>query len=179
MPGIDWNAVRAYYDDGHSMRECKEAFGFSNYGWDKAVIEGFVVPRQNPRKQWKHDTRRAVRRLLDRGLTHSQIAFELGVSKPTVTYHARRLGVPPDARASRRYDWGSIQAAHDSGLSARECCAKFGCSRSAWQYAIRTGRLVARSTLIPLEELLSNGRPCSRGHLKSRLLKAGLKEGAL
>ena len=95
MPGIDWNAVRAYYDDGHSMRECKEAFGFSNYAWDKAVIEGLVVPRQNPRKQWKHDTRRAVRRLIDRGLTHSEIAFELGVSKPTVTYHARRLGVPP------------------------------------------------------------------------------------
>ena len=113
---------------------------------------------------------------IQRGLTHAEVAFELGLSKPTVSYHARRLGVPPDERASRRFDWAVIQAAHNSGLSARECCARFGCSRSAWHEAIRTGRLIARSHLIPIEDLLSNGRRVSRGHLRGRILKAGLKE---
>jgi DNA-binding CsgD family transcriptional regulator len=173
---IDWAAVRAYYEAGHPMRDCKEKFGFSNYAWDRAVIDGLIVPRENPRKRWQHETRRAVQGLLERGLTHAEIAFELGVSKPTVSYHVRRLGLPRDERAARRFDWTAIQAAHDSGLTARECCEKFGCSRSAWQDAARTGRLKPRSTLIPLDELLSNGRRCNRGHLKTRLLKAGLKE---
>lgn len=173
---IDWEEVRQFYDEGHSVHECKSRFGFSNYAWDKAAIAGAIVPRESAKKRWKHETRAAVKRLLERGLTQSEIAFELGLSKPTVSYHARKLGLPPDARASRRFDWSAIQAAHDGGLSARGCCAKFGCSRSAWQEAVRTGRLTARSVLIPIEELLSNGRPCSRGHLKGRLLKAGLKE---
>jgi hypothetical protein len=41
---------------------------------------------------------------------------------------------------------------------------------------VRTGRLRARSTEIPIEELLTEGRRCGRGHLRRRLLKAGLKE---
>ncbi|MGI9081388.1 MAG: HNH endonuclease [Thermoleophilaceae bacterium] len=176
MEEIDWRAVCSFYEEGHSMRECKEAFGFSNYAWDKAVIAGLIFPRENPRKRWKHETRAAVKRLLDQGLTLSEAAFELGLSKPTVSYHARQLGVPLDERASRRFDWSAIQAAHDAGMSARECCATFGCSRSAWHEAARTGRLTARSVLIPIEELLSQGRRCNRGHLKNRLLKAGLKE---
>jgi DNA-binding CsgD family transcriptional regulator len=173
---VDWAAVAAYYEAGHSMRDCKAKFGFSNYAWDRAVIQGLITPRENPRKRWKHETRKAVEELLERGLTQAEVAFELGISKPTVSYHARKLGVPRDSRAARRYDWDAIQAAHDAGLSARECCARFGCSPSAWHDAVRRGRLRARSTLIPIEELLSNGRRCNRGHLKSRLLKAGLKE---
>lgn len=173
---LDWDAIRQHYEAGASMRDCKERYGFSSYAWDKAVIAGRIVPRENPRKQWKHETRRAVAEFIERGLSHSEIAFELGVSKPTISYHARRLRLPPDARASRRFDWSAIQAAHDAGRSARECCAEFGSSRSAWHEAVRTGRLRARSTKIPLEELLARGRPCGRGHLKQRLLKSGLKE---
>ncbi len=109
-------------------------------------------------------------------MTQAEAAFELGLSKATVSYHARRLDVPRDERASRRFDWTRIQQAHDGGLSARECCARFGCSRSAWAEAVRTGRLRARSHLIPIEELLVEGRRCNRGHLRKRLLKAGLKE---
>jgi hypothetical protein len=80
---VDWAEVRAYYDAGHAMRECKARFGFSNNGWDRAVVQGLIVPRDNPRKQWKHATREAVRQLLDRRLTQTEIAFELGVSKPS------------------------------------------------------------------------------------------------
>jgi DNA-binding CsgD family transcriptional regulator len=176
MADIDWDAVRAYYDAGHSMRECKERFGFSSHAWDRAVIDGSIVPRENPRKKWKYETRRAVQQLLKRGLTHAEIAFELGISKPTVSYHVRKLGMPRDQRAARRYDWEAIQAAHDSGLSARECCAQFGCSRSAWSDAVKRGKLRARSNLIPIEELLTTGRRTNRAHLRKRLLKAGLKE---
>jgi len=175
-PPVDWSAVRVYYDAGRSMRECKARFGFSNYAWDKAVIDGLILPRDGSQKRWKHETRLAVARLLESGQTQADVAFELGISKPTVSYHARGLGLPPDERASRRFDWELIQQAHDAGLSARECCAKFGCSRSAWAAAVRSGRLRARSHVIPIEELLVRGSRSHRGHLRGRLLKAGLKE---
>ena len=175
MSEIDWKVVARHYEAGHSMRECKEKFGFSNYAWDRAIADGRIVPREKPQLRWKDETREAVRQLVDKGMSHSQIAFELGVSKPTVSYHARRLGIQPDERASRRFDWAAIQKAHDSGLSAAECCEKFGCSRSAWHAAAKSGRLKARSTKIPIAELLVAGRPTHRGHLKERLLREGIK----
>jgi 5-methylcytosine-specific restriction endonuclease McrA len=41
----DWSAVQAYYDEGHSYRECRQKFGFANASWTKAVQRGEVVPR--------------------------------------------------------------------------------------------------------------------------------------
>lgn len=175
--GYDWTAIRAYYEAGHTMRECKARFGFSNNSWDRAVASGRIVPRgRNAAKNARHATRNAVGRLLDEGLSQSAVAFQLGLSNPTVSYHARKLGIESDERASRRYDWREVQVAHDEGLSARECQARFGFSSSAWYQAIERGALRARSTRLPLEEMFAAGRPRSRCHLKRRLLKDGLKE---
>jgi DNA-binding CsgD family transcriptional regulator/5-methylcytosine-specific restriction endonuclease McrA len=41
----DWQTVQRYYDDGHSVRECMEAFGFSSSSWSHAVRRGAVIPR--------------------------------------------------------------------------------------------------------------------------------------
>jgi DNA-binding NarL/FixJ family response regulator len=54
-------------------------------------------------------TRIRIARLLDVGFTRAQVARELGRSKATVTYHARRLSKPIDERCARRYDWDAVQ----------------------------------------------------------------------
>ena len=41
----DWSAVQRYYDAGHSVRECIEAFGFSSASWFEAVKRGAVLAR--------------------------------------------------------------------------------------------------------------------------------------
>ena len=41
----DWEAVRRYYDEGHSYRECRIRFGFASDSWTRAVRRGDVVPR--------------------------------------------------------------------------------------------------------------------------------------
>jgi 5-methylcytosine-specific restriction endonuclease McrA len=41
----DWTIVQAYYDEGHSVRECQEHFGFSSASWTKAVRRGDAVAR--------------------------------------------------------------------------------------------------------------------------------------
>jgi DNA-binding CsgD family transcriptional regulator len=39
----DWGMVQRYYDDGHSVRECIKAFGFSSASWFDAVKRGAIV----------------------------------------------------------------------------------------------------------------------------------------
>ena len=41
----DWPAIQAYYDEGHSKRECEQQFGFSAWAWSYAVKRGAIVPR--------------------------------------------------------------------------------------------------------------------------------------
>jgi DNA-binding CsgD family transcriptional regulator len=42
---FDWSLIQGYYDEGHSLRDCMRAFGFSNWSWQLAVRRGQVVPR--------------------------------------------------------------------------------------------------------------------------------------
>jgi transcriptional regulator with XRE-family HTH domain/5-methylcytosine-specific restriction endonuclease McrA len=172
----DWTAVRAYYDAGHSVKECQERFGFSIRAWRAAVLRGDVEMRTPKVPPHSSQKRELIGGMLSDGWSQAQIAAELGMSKPTVSYHARRLGVPAHDRFARRYDWGAIQRAHDAGLSMRECTLRFGFSKDSWHSAVRRGELASRSHLIPLEHLLVIGRRTNRTHLKQRLLAAGVKE---
>ena len=72
-------------------------------------------PEPPPRTQ----TRALVAPLLRAGLSVSQIAERLGISTPTVCYHARKLGHPPSEKFRRRYDWAEVQRYYDAGHSMR------------------------------------------------------------
>ena len=41
----DWEEVQRYYDAGHTVRECREHFGFANQTWNNAVKRGDVRAR--------------------------------------------------------------------------------------------------------------------------------------
>lgn len=41
----DWQAVQVYYDEGHSVRDCMRAFGFSSSSWSDAVRRGALIAR--------------------------------------------------------------------------------------------------------------------------------------
>jgi DNA-binding CsgD family transcriptional regulator/5-methylcytosine-specific restriction endonuclease McrA len=172
---FDWRAIHSYYDAGHSVAECCRHFGISRGAWDRALTRGDVAPRPKNAPP-PSETRKAVERLLAEGRSQTAIAQELELSKATIAHHVRRLGIPADDRFSRRYDWHEVQRAHDTGLSAFDCCKRFGFAKATWSKAVATGRVKPRDRKIPLEELLVVGRKTSRSHLKRRLLKAGMKE---
>jgi transposase len=172
----DWAAIQDYYDQGHSLQECRAKFGFANGAWDGAVGRGEIVPRTDKQPRFRHDTREAVRKLLESGMSQTEAAFELGLSKGTVCYHVRQVGIEGDSRFRRRYDWAEIQRAHEAGMLMRECQEEFGFSSAAWHDARRRGVLETRAPGTPVEELLVAGRPRNRGHLRARILKAGLKQ---
>jgi 5-methylcytosine-specific restriction endonuclease McrA len=173
---IDWSAVQAYYDAGHTMDECKSRFGFSNGSWDRARLRRELKTRGRGGWRGEHSTRHQVERLLNEGRSNSEVAAILGLSTPTVSYHARKLGVPPDTRFSNRVDWEVVQAAHDQGMSVRECAKEFGFHLASWHKAVQRGAIKPRSHVIPIDDLLVRGRRTGRDHLKRRLIKAGLKK---
>jgi hypothetical protein len=41
----DWGEVQAYYDEGHSVRDCVERFGFSHQTWHAAMLRGDIRTR--------------------------------------------------------------------------------------------------------------------------------------
>ena len=125
----DWEAIRTFYESGHTVAECQARFGFSAGAWDAAMRRGDVVTgaRSKPRGR----TRAAVAKLVEADLSVAKIARELSISKPTVCFHMRMLGIPPREDFARRYDWAAIRAAYDEGASMTDCMRRFGFSRNA------------------------------------------------
>jgi transposase len=119
-------------------------------------------------------TRERVAALLAEGLSRAEIARRLGLSKSTVSYHARRLGRTIDERCNRRYDWREVQAYYDEGHSITACQRRFGFARATFMDAVRRGVVKTRPQAMSIEQLLGARR--NRTHVKLRLLGAGLKE---
>jgi DNA-binding CsgD family transcriptional regulator len=173
----DWAAVQRHYDAGHSIAECRERFHFTLSAWDKAVARGDLAVRPRGNGELARGTRDRVEDLLARGMTQADIARELGVTKSTVAYHARRLGLRADPRFARRIDWKAIQTAIDEeGLSMARCLARFEIARDTWYRAIARGDVAPGPSKMPIEELLVAGRRTSRRHLKVRLTREGIKQ---
>jgi hypothetical protein len=175
MHASSWDEIRVYYESGHSVRETCEHFNLTARSWQLAVKRG-ELPTRDLGPMQPAEKRALIDRLFREGYTQAMIAVELGMSKSTVSYHARRCGIPAHDAFARRYNWTEVQKAHDAGMRALECCKHFGFSKATWSKAVATGRIKPRSHLIPLEYLLVEGRRTNRSHLKLRLLDAGLKE---
>ena len=121
-------------------------------------------------------TRALVALMISQGMSRGAIAKALGLSKSTVSYHARRLGHSVDERCARRYDWAAIQRHYDEGNSVRDCIARFGFSRQTWHAAVERGAIQPRPAAAPIELYLVSGRNSTcRTHLKRRLINEGLK----
>jgi DNA-binding CsgD family transcriptional regulator len=173
--------------DGRSPSEIAHALGVSRNTVyyhlrrlrEEAERNGHTVPAAvAPKARWSVATRDAVHRLLAEGVSRADIATRLGVTRSTVTYHARRLGEPIDETCARRYDWAKIQAYYDHGHSVRACSRVFGFSLQSWHAARLRGQLVTRSAAMPLSDLLVVDRHRSRQNVKRRLLAEGLKQAA-
>lgn len=150
-----------------------------DYHLERIRDERTAAPRaveDPPKARRDVSTRQRVAELLRQGVSRAEIARRLSLSKATISYHARRLGEPVDARCARRYDWQAVQQYYDRGHSVRECIAQFGFSSETWHSAVARGAVVARPAKMPAEEFFAAGVYRSRSHMKSRLLGEGLTD---
>lgn len=84
---FDWPLIQAYYDEGHSLRDCMRTFGFGNWSWQQAVARGQIVPRPRFRPVSEvfaantHRNRGQLKaRLLKQGLKENR-CHECGISE--------------------------------------------------------------------------------------------------
>jgi HNH endonuclease/Putative ATPase subunit of terminase (gpP-like) len=171
----DWGAVRDYYEQGHTVRDCCEKFSISARAWQHAV-EAQLVPPPPELTLLPSEKRARIDQMFRDGYSQAMIAAELGMSKATVAYHARRFGLPVRDDFARRYDWSQVQRAYDAGASLSECAERFGFCKASWSQAVARGDIKARPRRLPLNELLVRGTKRGRFNLKCRLIDAGLKE---
>lgn len=168
-------------EEGHSIAAVAQRLGLAyntvRYHRDRLQEETATpAPSAPPPPAVTHvTTRAAVETLLAEGHSRAEIARRLKISKPTVSYHARRLGEPVDERAARRYDWAAVQRYYDEGHSVTDCVEAFEFSRQTWAAAVARGAIVPRPQALPLEELCVEGKPRARENLKRRLLASGVK----
>jgi transposase-like protein len=174
MKRYDWQAIRRYYEAGHSMREAQARFGFSNGAWAQAVARGDIQPRPGRPQGRNGTTRRRVVQLLNGGLSKAEVARQLGITKSSVSRHAARAGLAIDERCARRYDWTAVQEFYDAGNSISDCVREFGFNRATFNAARIRGDVITRSRAAPVEVIFAEGVPRNRGHLKQRLRQAGL-----
>jgi 5-methylcytosine-specific restriction endonuclease McrA len=93
----DWANIQAYYDEGHSFRECKARFGFSNRSWHKARLRGDLTsirPASKPLgtllTEGKHRSS-IKRRLLKEGILKNECC-RCGIT----TWREKRLSIQID-----------------------------------------------------------------------------------
>jgi DNA-binding CsgD family transcriptional regulator len=177
-------AVAELLEEGLSANEIAHRLDVarSTVGYHLLVLRGNVAQRASSSQKQNTGpaappliTREKVCRLLEAGNSRAAVARLLGLSRSTVSYHARRLGKDIDTRCARRYDWHKISRYHDEGHGVAECRARFGFSKPAWHEAVRRGLIAPRPARMPLEQLLAAGQRRNRNHLKRRLFDAGLK----
>lgn len=102
----DWAAIQAYYDEGHSYRECRRRFRFSAGSWTKAVRRGELLVRaRKPPLQRILATSRSrttiKRRLLEAGILQN-VCDACGLSEwrglPLAIQIDHRNGIRDDHR---------------------------------------------------------------------------------
>ena len=71
------------------------------------------------------------------GIVYSQIVKELNVSKSTISYHAKKIGLGKTiASLNLDYDWSEVQKLLDSGISLNQSRYRLGFSKRAARKAI-------------------------------------------
>jgi DNA-binding CsgD family transcriptional regulator len=123
------------------------------------------------RPQASAPTREMVAALLARGISRVEISRRLGVAKSTVSYHARSLGAPVDARCAKRIDWDLVQRYYDDGYSVRECVQRFGFSTSSWHQAVKRGQIRPRPAAAPLAPSVRLADDEARGRDRCQYLR--------
>jgi Bacterial regulatory proteins, luxR family len=100
-----WDAIQAYYDAGHSKRECEKEFGFSAWAWSYAVKRGAIKPRPKAmpldellvrRRRGRENIRR---RLILEGVKENRCE-ECGISE----WHGRPLALELHHRNGEKHD---------------------------------------------------------------------------
>lgn len=114
-------------------------------------------------------------RMLKRGDSYAEISKVVGITPPSISYHAKKLGLSRGRGYPNKVNWDKVKVYYESGHSVRDCMLRFGFSSGAWTKAVHREILQPRRAA-PLLEYLTENSKGSRGSVKIRLIKEGFLE---
>jgi 5-methylcytosine-specific restriction endonuclease McrA len=92
----DWNAVQAYYDEGHGFVECAQRFGFTRSAWNKAIGRGALdVPRSPADDRRRRHNWAEVQSYYDAGASMRECKARFGFCNVAWTRAAQRGEIRP------------------------------------------------------------------------------------
>lgn len=106
-----------------------------------------------------------VREMLLQGLSYNEIRARTGLSKPTICYHAKKLGMVK-RQVARVFPWEEINNKWLEGETRTALKAEYKIYQDAWDAARWRGDIGARAVRIPH----------NRGSLKKLLIASGVPE---
>ena len=115
--------------------------------------------------------------LLKKGVPYKDIVEQVGCSKATISYHAKKIGLgQPNHDSGKRYDWDVI-AEYYKTHTATETREHFGFAKNTWDKARERGEIISRGytdVIIPIEEILVENSSYQTYGLKYRLIDSGI-----
>jgi 5-methylcytosine-specific restriction endonuclease McrA len=133
---FDWDRIQAYHEQGHSVRECAEKFGFSIGGWYKARSRGLVTTISDPKYHRRYNWV-AVQAFYDAGNTWANCRAHFGFSGRTLqrarkrgTLHSRSVKKPLEILLLSKNRSAIKRRLLKEGILKNECCR---CGISEWQ----------------------------------------------
>lgn len=113
-----------------------------------------------------------ITKLLLENKSYNYIKQQVGCSKATISYHAKRLGLgKPFNIHKREHDWNLIQEELDIGKSQRSLIKKYQVNNARWANAIKQGFIKTYKNTLKLEDLTVDGKKIANQALKNLLLK--------
>lgn len=128
------------------------------------------------RDQSEHPTREAVSRLLDEGKGTNEIASILGLGKPVISYHRKKLGRPHVfGNVLYLYDWCQVQQDIDAGVSIKSIQKKHGFCAATYYKQVKNGVIKSNPPLSKLPTDLGSLLKKINGRLANSHIKNPIK----
>lgn len=115
-----------------------------------------------------------IEQLLRQGLSYTEIQQVTGLSKATISYHAKKHGLQKIEHAE--YDWKAIQKDIDQGLHTQNIKDKYGISWNVIDTAVRNGMITSpkKKNKHTKQNCFTIQSKTNRATLKKIILKEGL-----
>jgi hypothetical protein len=135
-PTFDWKRIQAYHEEGHSIRECGEEFGFSIGGWYKARSRGLVTTISDSKYHRRYNWAE-IQAFYDAGSSWAACRAHFGFSSRSLhkalkrgAVHSRSTKKPLEILLQSKHRSSIKRRLLNEGILKNECCR---CGISEWQ----------------------------------------------
>lgn len=119
------------------------------------------------------DTTETIKIMLEQGLSYKEISAKTKLTKATISYHAKKLGM---SNPRKETDLEILTKLYESGLSVAESAKRLGIGKDSAAKALKKNKVAIRSNKADIEKMFIENSAVGRNAVKRRLLSEGILE---